>query len=255
MKPKLFDTHAHLTWGETYLHLPEILNRAKEIGVERIVNICTDQETLLRGLELGKKENFIFNSGATTPHDVEKEGERLFPLFAKAARDKELLAIGETGLDYFYEHSNKKIQQEFFIRYLHLAKACHLPVIIHCRNAFDDLYAHLDQEFSGKVLLHCFTGSYEEAKKGVDRGFLISMSGIATFKKSSSLRETFAKLPSKNLVIETDTPYLAPQSKRGKGSNEPSYILETCQVLADIKKRSLEEMAKITFENANQFFF
>ena len=253
----LFDTHAHLTWGDTFQALPEILKRAREADVQKIVNICTDEETLNRGLEM--QEDWIFHAGATTPHDVNELGEKDFPHFEKAAKEGKLIAIGETGLDYFYEHSDRAMQKKYLTKYFHLALETNLPTIIHCRDAFADLFEIADHEYRIKgapapCLMHCFTGTWDEAKKALDRNWPISASGIITFKKSEELREVIRKVPLSHLVIETDTPYLAPQKKRGK-PNEPALMVETCQCLADLKEISFEEAAQATFENASKFFF
>ena len=196
----------------------------------------------------------MFNAAATTPHDVEKEGELFFPMVEKCATEGKLVAIGETGLDYHYHHSPIETQRRFMIRYFELAVKTHLPVIFHCRDAFDDLFALADQHYSKRpAVLHCFTGTLEEAKACLDRGWFISMSGIVTFKKSQLLREVAAYVPLDRLFIETDTPYLAPQSKRGK-TNEPSYIDEVAQVIAQTKGISLDQLAEATKGNAVKFF-
>ncbi|MCB1110806.1 MAG: TatD family hydrolase [Chlamydiia bacterium] len=248
------DSHAHLTCDPVYPELEGILKRAQEHQVDTVINICTDKISLQRGLDLAERCKWIHNVGATTPHDVEKEGGLYFPLFEKAARMGQLVAVGETGLDYHYEHSPRKLQQTFLSRYFQLAVECRLPVVIHCREAFDDLFAIAQNDFpKGKVLLHCFTGTLEEAILALERGWMISMSGIITFKRSEALRAVVKEVPLNHLLIETDTPYLAPQSKRGK-MNEPSYISETAQLIADIKGIPLEEIAKITKENAQSFF-
>lgn len=251
---QLIDTHAHLT-SETLLPaVDSILARAREAHLERIVNICTDPKSLREGLLLSENEPWISNAGATTPHDVEKEGESCFALFAEAAESGKLVAIGETGLDYHYEHSNRKVQQQFLTRYLHLALACKLPVIFHCREAFADLFQIADQEAKGiSAILHCFTGTNEEAMAAVRRGWMVSFSGIITFKKSEALRRTAGLVPLENLLIETDAPYLAPQSRRGE-VNEPAFIVETAKCLAGLKGVSLQEMAEITVQNARRIF-
>ncbi|MCB1107592.1 MAG: TatD family hydrolase [Chlamydiia bacterium] len=249
------DSHAHLTCDPVYQEIDEILKRAEEGKVEKIINICTDKISLERGLALAKERSWIFNVGATTPHDVEKEGGLYFPLFEEAASTGKLVAVGETGLDYYYEHSPKELQQTFFSRYLQLATQCHLPVVIHCREAFDDLFEIAQNDFSkGRVLLHCFTGTMKEAETALERGWLISMSGIITFKRSEALREVAKEIPLNHLLIETDTPYLAPQSRRGKGMNEPSFISETAQMVADVKGIPLQEVAAATATNAREFF-
>jgi len=254
MSSSFTDTHAHLT-SETLLpDLEGILKRAKAAGLEHIVNICTDPASLQEGLLLEKKHPWIRNAGATTPHDVEKEGEACFSLFEQAALSGQLIAIGETGLDYHYEHSSRALQQEFLVRYLDLAKRADLPVIFHCRDAFADLFAIADREAKSiPAVLHCFTGNKEEAKQAIERGWMISLSGILTFKKSEELRTAIQDIPLEHLFIETDAPYLAPQNKRGQ-TNEPSFIAETAVCLARIKGVSLERIAEITLQNAQRFF-
>lgn len=252
MQKKFLDSHAHLTSDEVYPLIDDVLARAQKAHVDRIINICTDAPTMERGLILKEKYPWIENVGATTPHDVEKEGEKNFPLFEKMAREGHLVAVGETGLDYYYEHSNRELQVQFLEKYLELATDTNLPVVIHCRDAFDDLFS-ICKSFHGKLLLHCFTGDMPIAEKALERGWLISLSGIVTFKRSESLREVAKSVPLSHLVIETDSPYLAPQSKRGK-QNEPAYVVETAETLAASKNISLEEVAIATYENACQFF-
>ncbi len=248
------DSHAHLTCDPVFDELEGILKRAKEKKVDRIFNICTDKISLERGLELTKKEKWIHNIGATTPHDVEKEGGLYFPLFEMAAKQGQLVAIGETGLDYHYEHSPKELQKTFLSRYFSLAEECLLPVVIHCRDAFDDLYMIAEESFpKGQAVLHCFTGTMKEAEVALERDWMISFSGIITFKRSEILREVVKETPLNHILIETDTPYLAPQSMRGK-TNEPSFIDETAQTIANVKGIPLDEVAEITSKNAQRFF-
>jgi len=254
----MFDSHAHLTSSSIYEELEPVLERACQEGVEAIVNICTNPLSLERGLSLVKRYPWISHAGATTPHDVEREGEEAFPIFAAAAREKKLVAVGETGLDYHYEHSNREIQKQFFIRYLHLALECNLPVIIHCRNAFADFFEILDAEYQvngrhAPGVLHCFTGTMKEAHEVLKRGWMLSLSGIVTFKKSIELQEIARMVPLDQLLIETDAPYLAPQSYRGK-QNEPAYIVETAQVIASLKGISFQELVTTTTMNAVKLF-
>lgn len=248
------DSHAHLTDESVKEHLPDILKRCQEKGVKRVVNICTGVKSLEEGLLLSKQHPWIYNTAATTPHDVEKEGENFFPLVKKCAQEKKLIAIGETGLDDYYEHSDKKVQKKFLLKYFELAKEMKLPLIFHCRDAFSDLFEMADADYKNlPAVLHCFTGTIEEAKGCLDRGWLISFSGIVTFKKSEQLKEVAAYVPLDKMLIETDTPYLAPQSKRGK-MNEPSYMIETACVLAQIKNIPLERLAEQIVVNTCQFF-
>lgn len=236
----LTDSHAHLiALGED---LEPALARSQAAGVKRILNICTTAEELKQGLALKKSYPWVSTAGATTPHDVAQLGEKEFAIFAEHAKKGALAAIGETGLDYHYMHSPKDVQQEFLQRYIALAKECGLPLIFHCREAFADLFALVDASgFSGPSVLHCFTGTLEEAKQVIERGWYLSLSGIVTYKKSEALREVAKFVPLSQLLIETDTPYLAPQSHRGK-PNEPAYLVETAQCIASLKNIPLEEL-------------
>ncbi len=250
-----FDSHAHLSSDELSPQIEGVMARAKISGVSHILNICTDRATLERGLLLEKRYPQVRNAGATTPHDAEKEGEELFPLFAEAARSGKLVAVGETGLEYFYKELNREVQKKLLIRYLHLALECRLPVIFHCREAFADLFAITDAEYrqGAPAILHCFTGSIFEAKEVLDRGWYLSLSGIVTFKKSEELRRVAQMVPLDQLLIETDSPYLAPQSRRGK-ENEPAFISETARCIASARGISVEEVAKATSQNGQRLF-
>lgn len=254
----LIDSHAHLSKSDAFSDIDALLKRAQDSGIRAIVNICTDIETLNLGLELAKKYPWIYNTAATTPHDVEKEGEEVFSTISSHAHKGHLVAIGETGLDYYYQHSSPEIQKAFLRRYLHLARDCKLPVVIHCREAFKDFFDILDEEykFSGKHgpgVLHCFTGTVKEAEEVLKRGWYLSLSGIITFKKSEVLRQIAQMVPLDQLLIETDSPFLAPQSKRGQ-VNEPAYLYETAEIIAKTKGISLEELAQATIKNTCQLF-
>lgn len=256
--PEFIDSHAHLTSEEVFPKLDEMLPRAKLAGVRRIVNICTNADALQKGIVLSAQHPWIYNVAATTPHDVEKEGALWFPSVAEHARGGKLVAIGETGLDYHYEHSPKEIQKQYLKKYLHLALECALPVVIHCREAFSDFFSILDEEYvvdnkHAPGVLHCFTGTRKEAEEVLNRDWYISLSGIVTFKKSQELRSIAKAIPLNRLLIETDTPYLAPQSHRGK-QNEPAYLPEVAAAIAEAKGCSLEEVAQASSENAMSLF-
>lgn len=246
-----FDSHAHLSSPEVLPQIEEVLSRARAAGVSRMLNICTDLSTLEQGLKLAEAHPEVLNAGATTPHDVESEGELAFSAFEKAALAGRLSAVGETGLDYHYEHSPKEKQKAFLIRYLHLAAKCRRPAIFHCREAFADLFEIADAEYpkGAPAILHCFTGTLQEAREVVKRGWHVSFSGIVTFKKSEELREAAKWVPLSQLLIETDTPYLAPQSRRGR-QNEPAFLPETARAIAGVRGISLEELAEASFANA-----
>ncbi|HSX38698.1 MAG TPA: TatD family hydrolase [Chlamydiales bacterium] len=249
----MFDSHAHLTCLEVLPHLDAMIQRAQNGRISHILNICTDLASLSQGLRLTSRHPFIQNAAATPPHDVESDGEEAFLHFEAAARANSLRAIGETGLDYHYTHSSKNCQRHFLKRYLRLAMDIDLPVIFHCREAFADLFSIADEEYQGSAILHCFTGTCQEAESVLQRGWYLSLSGIVTFKKSEALRDVAKMVPLSQLLIETDTPFLAPQSRRGQ-PNEPAFLSEIAQCIATVKGLSMEEVAHASTENAKQVF-
>ncbi len=251
---KFIDSHAHLSSPEVGEEAEWMILRAYKKKVETIINVCTDSDSLRRGLMLQKKHPGVFSAAGTPPHDIEGDYEEDFSFIASQAQEKKLVAIGEIGLDYYYKELPKEKQFVCLERYLSLAQECGLPVIFHCREAFSDLFSFCDENFRGiQAVLHCFTGNIEEAEEVVKRGWYVSFSGIVTFKKSEALRETLQVVPLEQLLIETDTPYLAPQSKRGK-PNEPSYLPEIAEVIALEKKTDVLEIAEATSANARRLF-
>jgi TatD DNase family protein len=250
----LIDSHAHLTHASLIEEAPSLLKRGQESGIEAIVNIATRPTELEAGLALSKDYPFVYHAAATTPHDVEQEGEEAFPYMEEMARKGSLVAVGETGLDYHYFPSTRTMQQDFLRRYLRLAQECHLPVIIHCREAFDDLFNIIDACYQGGPgVLHCFTGTLREAQQVIERGWYLSLSGIVTFKKSHELQQVAREVPLGRLLIETDAPYLAPTPYRGK-QNEPAFLLATARFIANLRSIPLEELAAATSQNARSLF-
>jgi TatD DNase family protein len=256
------DSHAHLTGDPTYANVEEILKNAAEAQVHTIMNICTDKLSLQRGLELQQRlqQRYpgIHLAAAVHPHDANENAESYFNAIRQVAKSKAIKGVGETGLDYHYNHSPKTSQQDYLRRHLRLALECGLPVIIHCREAFADLFPILDEEYKihgtyAPGVLHCFTGTADEAKKVLDMGWYLSFSGIVTFKKSTELQDIAKFVPLEQLLIETDTPYLAPQSQRGK-PNQPAYLPEIASFLAKLKGLSLEQFAETTKNNASKLF-
>lgn len=254
-----FDTHAHIASDALYSEADELIKEALAHHVKAIVNIATDSISLSRGLLLQEKyPGILFNTAAVTPHDSGSFSEETFSYFSKAALDGKLVAVGETGLDYYYMHAPKERQQEVFSKHLKLALESNLPIVIHCRDAFEDLFQQLDKEYlpgrtSCPGIMHCFTGTLEEAKAAYERGFFISFSGIVTFKKSVSLKEVAKWVPLSHLLIETDSPYLAPEPFRGK-TNQPSYIAKTAESIAELKGITVEKLAEITWSNSMKVF-
>lgn len=254
----VIDSHAHLTGETLFPQFPELVDRAAQAGVQRIVNICTDRDSLARAFEVMEQYPSVVHAAAIPPHDVEEEGAPGFPAVVDAAKKGLLVAIGETGLDYYREEYSKALQKEFFIKHLQLANEVDLPLVIHCRDAFADFFDILDGECRHEGqwragVLHCFTGNMEDAEQLVKRGWYVSFSGIITFNKSEVLREIAREIPLENILIETDSPWLAPHPYRGK-TNEPSYVIETAKTIAQVKGISFEEVAQTTFKNTQHLF-
>lgn len=245
------DSHVHLCDDTLFPHIDALITRAKESSVEKMVVICTNVAELQRGLQLTHKYPEISLVAGTTPHDAHTLGDAEFSAFESAARAGELVGLGETGLEYFHHPKTKEIQTTLFKRYMTLAEELNLPVVIHCRDAFDDFFKVIDLFPKVRGVLHCFTGSLADVKELVRRGWMISFSGIVTFKKSVTLQEVAKWTPIENILIETDAPYLAPQSRRGK-VNEPSFLPEICRKIEELKGEPVEEQIYL---NTKKFFW
>jgi len=251
----LFDSHAHLNFEQfSEKEWPEVLQRAYNEGVRAVVDIATGASSLERSLFLPKSPVCLYRAAATPPHDLTTDEDPFFEHVQKAAEEGILVAIGETGLDYFHGPHTKKEQKAIFARYIALAQKTNLPLIIHCREAFEDLISILtEQKVFSENVLHCFTGTREDAKRLLEMGWSISFSGMITYPKSDTLREVVQYVPLDRLLIETDAPYLAPQAKRGK-RNEPSFLHYTVETIAKCKSLSLEKTAQETYANAYRIF-
>ena len=251
------DSHCHLDYPNLYNQLDEVIKRAEHNKVKYLLTICTTLRSFEKIKLIVKKYKNIYGTFGIHPHESEKhiEVDSKFIIDVMKKHDK-IIGIGETGLDYYYNHSEKKIQQKSFIEHITAASELNIPIIVHSRNAEIDTYEILKSESKNlnlKVLMHCFTGSKEFAKKLIDLNFYISISGIITFNKSFELAETVSSIPLKNLLIETDAPYLAPVPFRGK-DNEPSYIIHTLEKISDIKKKSYESIMSNTTNNFIKLF-
>lgn len=247
----IVDSHCHLDMLQSYDDIDNIVRRADESGVKYLQTICTKLEKFPEILSIAKKYNNIFASVGVHPSEVENVVESAEII--KLSKEEKVIGIGETGLDYYYnkEIDHQKMQRSSFEQHIIASMETGLPVIIHTRDAEDDTYSILknnmkDKEFSG--LIHCFTASMEFAKKVLDLGMYISISGIVTFKNASSLQEIVKYIPLDKILIETDSPYLAPVPKRGK-TNEPSYTRYVAEFVAELKKVPVEEVASKTTDN------
>jgi TatD DNase family protein len=247
----MIDAHLHLCDDALYKDAPAIIIEAQKHLVQEFLNVVTNKEELDRAFILKKQFPFLKIAASTTPHEAESLNDPFFEEVARCAKSKLIDAIGETGLEYFHPGLDRQRQREYLRNYLKLAIDTDLPLVFHCRDGFDDLFKELEP-FKGKLrgMVHCFTGSYEEAIKAIELGFMISISGIVTFRNSLALQTAVSKLPLSSILIETDSPYLAPLSQRGK-TNKPAFIKETYQKVAQLKNMSVQELERHV---ANNFF-
>ena len=251
------DSHCHLDYPNLYNQLDDVVRRAEYNQVKYLLTICTTLESFEKIKLIVEKYKNIYGTFGIHPHESKKytniDSKFIFELKNKY---KKIIGIGETGLDFYYNHSDKKIQKKSFIEHISAASQLNIPVIVHSRNAETDTYEIIKSEKKNsnlKVLIHCFTGSKDFAKKLIDLDCYISVSGIITFKDSSELANTVSSIPIENLLVETDSPYLAPVPYRGK-SNEPSYIVHTVEKLSQIKNVSREYVMSNTTNNFKKLF-
>lgn len=250
------DTHAHLTFPEFKIDLPEVIQRAKEANLEAIINIALDDEAIKVSLRIAEEyPGYVFNAAGIHPHDSSEWNEQAHENIRQLAKDKKIIAIGETGLDYHYKLSPIETQKEVFAKFLQLAQELDLPAVIHSREAAKDTMLIIHEENQGKLkgVLHCFAGDMDLAKEALAIGLYISFTGNITFPKAHKVRDAAKEIPLDKIMIETDCPFLAPQSYRGK-RNEPAYATEVAKQIAEIKGLSIEEVAVQTTENARKFF-
>ncbi|MFJ6323780.1 MULTISPECIES: TatD family hydrolase [unclassified Rhizobium] len=253
----LIDTHCHLDFADFAEERDAIVARAHEIGVKQMVTISTKVRKLDGLLELTERYPSVFCSVGTHPNSADQELDiQTEDLVRLANQHEKIVAIGEAGLDYFYDTVKPEDQKTGFLRHIAAARETQLPLVIHSRSADEDMAAILTEE-TGKgdfpFILHCFSAGPALARTGVELGGYISFSGILTFPKSEELRDIAKTIPRERLLVETDAPYLAPKRWRGK-RNEPSYVVNTAEVLADTIGVSMEQIAEITTANAFRCF-
>ena len=253
----IIDSHCHLDYSNLYDQLDEVVKRAKYNQVEYLLSICTTLESFERIQSIIKRYKNIYGTFGIHPHESKnyKNIDSKYILNIKN-KYKKIIGIGETGLDFYYNHSDKTIQKKSFAEHISAASQLSIPIIVHTRNAEFETYEILRSEIKNsklKVLVHCFTGSKDFAKKLIDINCYISVSGIITFKNSIELVDTVSDIPIENLLVETDSPYLAPLPYRGK-TNEPSYIVHTVEKLSQIKGISKEEVMTKTTGNFKKLF-
>jgi TatD DNase family protein len=255
---ELIDSHAHIDGPQFADDREAMLSRARAAGVSTILAIGTGPgpEKLDATLPFAEAHNWIYTTVGIHPHDGKEVTPAHLETLAALAKHPKVIAWGEIGLDYFYDHSPRDVQERVFRQQMDLAHAANLPIIIHCRDAWDDCLRILADAWKPTGLggiLHCFTSTLDHAEKGLDMGFLISFTGNISYPKAQNIRDVAKALPLSNILIETDSPYLAPQPHRGK-RNEPAYVLEVAKALANVRDCDLSEIAAKTTENFRRFF-
>ena len=252
----MIDSHCHLDHEPLFSDLKNVIKRSKQIGIKRLLTISTSIESFYRVKEIVNKDDIIFGTIGIHPHETDRNNINSDFFIKNLNENKKIIGIGETGLDFYYDNSDRDKQIESFKIHIEAALKSNIPLIIHSRNAeektFDILNEYKKEKL--KILMHCFTGSQKFAEQLLEFNSYFSASGIITFKNSAELQKTFKFLPLDKILIETDSPFLAPVPNRGK-KNEPSFIDFTATKLAEIKGIEKSEIIKITSDNFNNLFF
>ena len=258
------DSHAHLDGKQFDSDREQVIARAREAGVQTIVAIGNGDgpAQVDCGIRLAEKYDFIYATLGIHPHEARLADETAYQKMERLARHPKVIAWGEIGLDYFYDHSPRDVQKRVFTKQMELAAAAKLPIVIHCRpsegseNAWEDCLELMREHWAANGLggiLHCFTGTWPQAKRALDLGFMISFAGNVTFPKAQQIRDAAVEVPVERMLIETDSPYLAPVPHRGK-RNEPAFVKETARKLGELRGLSAEEVGQQTTRNFYKFF-
>jgi len=258
------DSHAHLDGKQFDSDREQVIARAREAGVVAMVAIGNGDgpPQLDAGVQLAEKYPFMYATIGIHPHEARLASDHAYAEMERLARHPKVIAWGEIGLDYYYDHSPRDTQKEVFTRQMELAGAAKLPIVIHCRpsdnseNAWDDCLQLIQEQWAPKGIggiLHCFTGNWPQAKRALDMGFMISFAGNVTFPKAQQIRDAALEVPLERMFIETDCPYLAPIPYRGK-RNEPAYVKETARKIGELRGLSMDEAGERTAHNFYNFF-
>jgi len=255
---ELIDSHAHIDFPQFADDRDAMLERARAAGISTLLAIGSGPgpEKLDCAIPFAEQHDWIYATIGVHPHEAKDFRLEHIDQLRKLAQHPKVIALGEIGLDYFYDHSPRDVQKNIFHEQMSLAEQAKLPIIIHCRDAWNDCLNMLAEHWRPTGLggiLHCFTSTLEDARRGLDMGFLISFAGNSTYPKAQNIRDVAKGLPLENILIETDSPYLSPQPYRGK-RNEPAYVLEVARTLASVRDCSPEEIAAATTGNFRRFF-
>ena len=251
----MIDSHCHLDHEPMYSDLKNVIYRSKDVGIEKILSICTTINSFEKIVKIINFDPIIYGTFGIHPHECSDNIVTKEEIINNVKKNNKIIGIGESGLDFYYNHSDKEKQLASFKTHIEASIHLNMPIIVHSRSAENETFKILKsyEKFKPKILMHCFTGSAEFAHKLLTLGSYFSASGIITFKNSTDLQETFKLIPNDKLLIETDSPYLAPVPLRGK-KNEPSYIKHTLEKLAILKNTEVNKMKKITSFNFNLLF-
>jgi TatD DNase family protein len=252
----LVDSHAHLDDAQFDADRDQMLQRAREAGVTAVLAVGCNIQALDGPAALASAHDWIYMASGVHPHEAKLATQSHYDMLNRLAAHPKCLAWGEIGLDYHYDHSPREVQQRVFIEQLDLARAARLPIIIHCREAWPDCLQILDRQWRSAGLggvLHCFSGTLEEARQGIDMGFLVSFAANVTYPKAQNLRDVVRDLPLSSLLAETDSPYLAPQPLRGR-RNEPAHVAAVAKTLGPVRNLPPAEFAAATTDNFRRFF-
>lgn len=253
----LIDSHAHIQGAEFAQDLAAVVQRAQDAGVEKIIAVggAGDLSSNDRAVELADSFPGLFATVGMHPHDAREVGEAELAKLRDLARNPKVVAVGETGLDFYYDHSPRQVQIDVFCRFIQMARETKLPLVVHNREAGSVVAEILRREGKGEVrgVIHCFTGDYESAREFLDLGFYLSFTGIITFKNAGTLRDVVRRLPLDKILIETDSPYLTPVPHRGK-RNEPAFVRIVADTVASVRGLSMAEVIQATSLNVQRLF-
>ncbi len=249
------DTHCHLHFPEYQTDLESVINRARSSGVQYFLNVGTDLESSRKAVELSDQYDFIYATAGIHPHDAKDATPEAMCQIAGLLKHPKIVAIGEVGLDYYRNLSPADVQIKILIQFFELSKQYQLPLVLHIRDAYEEAVKLLKEHFKPPIsaVSHCFSADTEIMKKLLDLGLFISFAGPVTYKKNDTLRKAAKNCPLDRIVLETDAPFLAPQSHRGK-RNEPAFLIETAKWIAELKGISLEELGKASTTNCEVLF-
>ena len=252
----MIDSHCHLDHQPLFSNLSEIVKRSRDVGIQKLLTICTTLDSFEKIKKIIHFDDIIYGTFGIHPHETKNNVISKEIIIKSIIKEKKIIGVGETGLDFFYNHSDKQAQIKSFEEHISASIDLNIPIIVHSRNAEEETFEILSKykSHSPKILMHCFTGSTNFAKKLFELECFFSASGIITFKNSLELQDTFKIIPINKLLIETDSPYLAPVPNRGK-KNEPSFIKYTAEKLAEIKEIDISDLIDNTSRNFNRLFF